>query len=1440
MYKLLCFLFIAAISMVKLSAQTLIQLGNGVTPVSYPLNTQTSASTTKILILADEITAMGGVAGYISEIRFQTPSGVLSLGSLDVAIGNTDAFAISGAETSGNVRFYNTFFYTSTATQLTIPFWKPWKWDGVSNILIMICSKVNSPGVVTNIAGTPVDAKTSVSALNICTKEGHVVKSVRPNIGLLFKQPNLTGIITDLYSNGPVNGAMITIKSTASNERYHPVTDSTGAFYIWLPDNTTYQCTIERWGYKTISLSVTINNGQTVSIQKMLKPIAPEAIIPTAVETDWNGERAVQLTWGKPELELFHQYDDGAADNFVVMEPGKSYATRFDSLSDGKNQTLDHIIPFLLALPQDDIQIQILNTDHTLIPGNTILSSPYWGTNQDIYSFEWMEAHLDIISRDYVIDGDFYAAITKTGTRIIFLGVDSSPSDLRSYTYDPVAGWQLFSEGNFMIRGATRLSNLRPSKDQANGQPTQPNSISSYEVYRMRQGDEGNPSAFTLLGTTNGLDFLDTTWHSMPDGGYRWSVLARYQPGNQGSEYAYSNVLGMNWRDQIQFITNPACENDTLTIQYVSLHNIVVPDSIYHLNSTSQIVTFPSVWNGTYSLNYGSNQGNFQDTISIYSDTIVNISIPLNILPPGNLSVDTATCLLTWKEQAESSIDTLLWVPFIDYNWNHNSCIYHQNNWEIAEIGQDSLCVRFSWTPQLYNYESKIRFDMSNAYQQVNRKVRISYDIKLDNYATTNENTMSVELNDGYIYTPHQILTSYTNLNGGFDWKHQEFYLNDISEFRFLQFVAEGTNSYDISFWYIDNILVELFPRDARCLGQFDVSVDGQYALTTSDTFCFLPPELVPYGVLHTAMVCAAYPSDTTCAEISFLSGHVPPVDTVWATALGGTGYAGWASPEIPLGSTLTLIGYEIDRNNSPLDFVSAPLVGYTDYSPPDTAFVYGVKVCYKSDPGSDTVWSVRVISDTLTNTDAVQIPFDEDWSSMSFAANNWSFAPSQGNWSIVPTQGKSGYCAAFDGTPNFSDYSFTLISQPLSSVTFDCADILLSFDLKLFCAASSSNFLDIELFSEGQSTILSQYQANNSLDWVNQSFDISQWADAPFQIRFMAHGENSSDIGSWMIDNISAIPLCRIPQSLALAQGNEQVLLSWSSPDCSSKGDFSTILKPWDGVPGVEPTDECTLSLKAAGSSKIKTLWLYHPKTAQQEKSNLLLLNSSGKVIATAIPYPSNNPAWNEYHPVADLTLPDDGKLIIRFEDQQPGALFLSKDSVPMVLLRTEDAYSQWPPSLLWSTTKSNHRNVVGYHVYRDGQRITPVPIPDTTFQDTPGFDLIHEYAVTAVHDGDCESELSNRVYSSLITLEDNQPGLQSIQISPVPADKTTQIKWKKEQVAEINFYSAKGELINTFVNVEMADNFIWVTENLSPGIYMLVIKTNHDSVVRRVCVMH
>lgn len=129
---------------------------------------------------------------------------------------------------------------------------------------------------------------------------------------------------------------------------------------------------------------------------------------------------------------------------------------------------------------------------------------------------------------------------------------------------------------------------------------------------------------------------------------------------------------------------------------------------------------------------------------------------------------------------------------------------------------------------------------------------------------------------------------------------------------------------------------------------------------------------------------------------------------------------------------------------------------------------------------------------------------------------------------------------------------------------------------------------------------------------------------------------------------------------------------------------------------------------------------------------------------------------------------------------------------------------------------------------------------IPDTTFQDTPGFDLIHEYAVTAVHDGDCESELSNRVYSSLITLEDNQPGLQSIQISPVPADKTTQIKWKKEQVAEINFYSAKGELINTFVNVEMADNFIWVTENLSPGIYMLVIKTNHDSVVRRVCVMH
>jgi len=158
-------------------------------------------------------------------------------------------------------------------------------------------------------------------------------------------------------------------------------------------------------------------------------------------------------------------------------------------------------------------------------------------------------------------------------------------------------------------------------------------------------------------------------------------------------------------------------------------------------------------------------------------------------------------------------------LPFVE-NWTAGDFVTNQwatsaSNWLIATtIGLDVPSAEFSWSPQITNYAEYLTSYYLDGAGHTGLKLK--FDLSLNNYSTAAENMFSPEIwsSSTGIWTTLDTFSSFENSGLGWDF---DTYVYDISAYAAgqtfrVRFKAHGEDSYEINYWYLDNIVIEDIP----------------------------------------------------------------------------------------------------------------------------------------------------------------------------------------------------------------------------------------------------------------------------------------------------------------------------------------------------------------------------------------------------------------------------------------------------------------------------------------------------------------------------------------------------------------------------------------------------------------------------------------------------
>jgi len=196
-------------------------------------------------------------------------------------------------------------------------------------------------------------------------------------------------------------------------------------------------------------------------------------------------------------------------------------------------------------------------------------------------------------------------------------------------------------------------------------------------------------------------------------------------------------------------------------------------------------------------------------------------------------------------------------LPFVE-NWNTGTTFATQQwsvnpaaaNWSVyASSGNPAPSARFFYNPRIYNYERTLESYFVDGTGAT--KIYAQFDLFLQNYDMSTLETMSFMVYDG---TQWNTVAEFDNQLGDIPWTTFTY---DISNYTaghqfLIGFKAAGDDSFNIDWWYLDNILItttlmEVTPPsivDALFnneTSQFDVTIQN-----TGNRSLFWTAEVVP------------------------------------------------------------------------------------------------------------------------------------------------------------------------------------------------------------------------------------------------------------------------------------------------------------------------------------------------------------------------------------------------------------------------------------------------------------------------------------------------------------------------------------------------------------------------------------------------------------------
>ena len=973
------------------------------------------------------------------------------------------------------------------------------------------------------------------------------------NISML-PAPVFTGIITDGCTGAPVAGAVVALNFGGANTT---MTNSAGFFLMPCINVSGMQTVlVSKTGYDTFTTSITFVPNTTTTFNMILYCAAnPPGAVTAALNNPAN-PTAVNLAWSAPQGNYQLIYDDGSPEDFSVWAmAGNLDAVKFTPLgwpvtiNGGSLHTGKATDYQANAQPSQSFTMYACKADGTGGTPGTLLDS----TTVTPTAFGWVS--FTFATPIVLNSGEFFLVMKQGGTppHAAGIGIDTSSSQLRSWSrFVTGSGPWLPASHNFMMRASVKGTGGPVLLDNPAYTP-------SYHAWRLLQGQESNTASWISMYTGNAGTCSDNSWPTLSSAPYRWAVRAVYPPGTRLSPPSFSNVLGKDYTATVTIQSTSDCSKCGKNSD-VRLTNTTYPDTIYmiHLDSLGHGQR-PGIWKGIYTLSYSvfSCLTVTQNNIHVNGDTTLTFTVTEVKPPVTGLSINNQSLLATWI--APTVISNYFYETWSSGSFATNQWVVTGGgNWQISNtIGNPAPSAIFSGTPQCTNCTQYLTSQTFNAISAP--VIHLGYDIYLNNFGTTNINTMAVELWNG---TTWSVLKTYDNQSGSIPWTSENLDITSTAvnhDFK-IRFHASSVDTYDINEWAVDNIRIygtDNFATNPHCFYGYSVYINNIQSTFVTDTFYHIPPQQVIFGHPYQLCVKAVYFGGISTAVCdTFTAKFLYPPKNLLVTPLECTAHLTWEKPDDPVALT-ALTGYDIYRDNTFINNNNHPdSVSYYDMGLTPGVYRYGVTAKYDLGvygfPGQTGASLILPDAGPDTVHCGFPMPFHDGFDQGNFTYHNWSFDPNQGNWGISNFFKTAAPFADFSWQPVRTNYSYALVSAYIDAFNWKCASVWLDFDYKLADHNATGNEkLKAEAWYDNSWHLLKELANNGSVNWTTLHLPLPGAAGRGLKIRFVAYGVNSGDILHWYIDNINVYGVCSPPLALTFNMNGQTANLSWTAPAC-------------------------------------------------------------------------------------------------------------------------------------------------------------------------------------------------------------------------------------------------------------------------------------------------
>ncbi|RLD53107.1 MAG: hypothetical protein DRI97_13825, partial [Bacteroidetes bacterium] len=669
----------------------------------------------------------------------------------------------------------------------------------------------------------------------------------------------LIGDITDNFSQDSLLGVKV------SGAGQQTQTDANGHFSFRVPINTTFELTLEKPGYETLSIPVTTGiQGSSLQLDTSMF-LASTNLSWVHAETDCNDPAPAEVSWSVPGYTAELMYDDGGCDDYYAWEEiYGEHAVKYTPSSYPVHITGGSFYVGRGVYPvgnwlNSTVAILVYDEEeyNCGVPGNVLDSIVVTVAN-----YEWVEfSGLDV----EIESGSFFISVMQLDSMPDTppIGIDNSiPYLSKSFSRRGGGQWRsaIYEHRNFMIRALVDYE----SDEQ----------VAYYVVARVSDFDPVlGPASGTLtpLNNSTGHYYIDNGFQLLPDAWYAFAVQPMFNTGQIG-DWVFSNIIGHDMGKIVDFIAED-CNGNPIDSLQIMMAGEDYPYALY-TNPEPSYYGFDCVWIGYYSISVEkAGYSPYYFTANILSDTTFFILLDQSLYPPQNLWIDTITSTAYWDAPVDTSLlenyyvfldgvlmdsthntryqfDSLVFgqtytacvlanyscgnssqvcedftSAFVDFgtqmplseDWlsgSFGSFWTAEDNWVInGQYGNPQPSAEFNWDPVMTNYESSLTSGLINGVfmdstkqDYLDGQFILVFDLALtDNSSMSGTEFLMVELWREDEWIP---LAEYSNVDGSFNWLSKSLDITDIAMGQVfnIRFRVAGENTTNIQSWFVDNI----------------------------------------------------------------------------------------------------------------------------------------------------------------------------------------------------------------------------------------------------------------------------------------------------------------------------------------------------------------------------------------------------------------------------------------------------------------------------------------------------------------------------------------------------------------------------------------------------------------------------------------------------------